>query len=373
MDLVDAVDPHVDFSQNVTGPPLGPFVDPIYEVLTSVLTASSGDLTPLAVRGLSSLATRSPSALLDLKQVEGLVVLFTTRLRQAGTSGSLATNEEENEEEEAEAILRALRALSRRRPEYTTLLQAHTLPALIALVDAAMARAPAPGPSRPHPDNLTYALKALGHLSSQPEVFSSVLSSLMDRILLLPPTASQPPAFRADCPNAKEVTPALLAALASIFNQHGGSHSAALPALLDLPQPPTKRDSPDPSPSPYLWYLVLALLNSGQPGEAQLDEASMESCMTVLATVTEQLDTTPAGMQDMFVSRVIHVFYPPFPILGPPPNHSMRPDFQPFDKEGFQERGDILYALAVVVGSLNVQSTLLQVLTGDIHDQHDKW
>lgn len=64
----------------------------------------------------------------------------------------------------------------------------------------------------------------------------------------------------------------------------------------------------------------------------------------------------------MFVSRVIHVFYPPFPILGPPPKHSMGPDFQPFDKKGFQERGGILYALAVVVGSLNVQSTLLQVM-----------
>jgi hypothetical protein len=70
VDLIEAVDPLVDFSASREGPPLLPYVPGIQSTLTRLLTSEQDpEAVALAARGLASLATLSPSPLLEVAQV----------------------------------------------------------------------------------------------------------------------------------------------------------------------------------------------------------------------------------------------------------------------------------------------------------------
>jgi hypothetical protein len=263
VDLIDAVDPSLDFTGLTGGPPLAPFVPQLHAALLECLTAPAPGPARLAVQGLASLATRSPSELLAPEQAHALVPLFTARLRaEERTVGDAY------DPDLARALLQGLQTLSRRRSEHTAAVLAHTLPELLGWMDEAAAaggctlrqRLLLPGAAAANgsssitsTSNSTIAnsdssleldrcLRALAVLAEQGEVFQAVVPALLTRVLL-PASARNlhhPHQQQGRIPQLRpgDGTGHILLSLAQIFASTSTANARAVPALLALAPPP---------------------------------------------------------------------------------------------------------------------------------------
>lgn len=263
VDLIDAVDPSLDFTGLTGGAPLAPFVPQLHAALLECLTAPAPGPARLAVRGLASLATRSPSELLAPKQADALVPLFTARLRaEERTVGDAY------DPDLARALLQGLQTLSRRRAEHTGAVLAHTLPELLGWMDEAAAAGGCVTPSSaaaqrrlgllqlqqcadasshgssggggPGASNssleLDRCLRALAVLAEQAEVFQAVVPALLTRVLL-PASASTRQASATPQLRPGDGTGHILLSVAQIFASTSAANATAVPALLALTAP----------------------------------------------------------------------------------------------------------------------------------------
>lgn len=272
VDLIEAVDPSLDCTGLDGGPPLAPFVPQLHAALLECLTAPAPAPARLAVQGLASLATQSPSELLPPEQAHALVRLFTARLRaEERTVGDAY------DPDLARALLQGLQTLSRRREAHTGAVLAHTLPELLGWMDeaaaaggcltpaaaAAAAQQAQQGMGRlqlgqrqdhashgsSHGNNssleLDRCLRALAVLAEQAEVFQAVVPALLTRVLL-PASARHGRHGQANQqrrPPTPQLRPGdgtghILLSLAQIFASTSAANAQTVPALLALAPPP---------------------------------------------------------------------------------------------------------------------------------------
>ncbi len=374
VELVDAVDPGLDFSASAEGPPLAPYVADIHKALLEHLGSPIPGPALLAVRGLASLATRSPSDLLAPAQSNALVALFTARLQAEERTVGPAYDPDL-----ARALLQGLRTLSQRRPEHTAAVLSHTLPELLQWMDEATAAATSAGAkgngvfvgSFSRTPELDRCLGALAFLAGQAEIFQAVVPSLLNRVML-----PGPPAVL----KGGEGTTHILSSLAKIFVSTSAANQAALPALLALPPPPTiaaaakdehamEVESEEEAsstvtttspPSPCLWSLLTAILASAAQGQV-LDDAALEAALRVFGAATEAL---PPILQDLLAVRLLRYFFPAMPASAfggrddDLPAPSVILGLHAVDPSAYPSQAQALAVLCTVLASLHVTSPL---------------
>ncbi|TFJ84477.1 hypothetical protein NSK_004462 [Nannochloropsis salina CCMP1776] len=289
VDLVEAVDPDLDFTASAHGPPLAPYVPLLHGRFLACLNSPASGPALLAVKGLASLATRSPSQLLTSAQASELVVLFTHRIQAEERSVGPAYDRNLDQ-----ALLEALKVLSARRQELRAILVEHTVPELLKWLDEAAAgrgvsastahgkengngradldsndvgqssrRSRKEGVSAGRTDDSTLANKgycnvecginsleldrclgALAFLADQTEIFEAVVPSLLARVLVaqnMSDTAEDK--HRKDMGGwtswtlrTEEEARHILSSLAAILVRTSAINQAALPGLLGLPE-----------------------------------------------------------------------------------------------------------------------------------------
>ena len=372
VDLVEAVDPSLDFSATAEGPPLSPYVPQLHATLLECLGSPASGPALLAVKGLASLATRSPSDLLSPAQTSSLVTLFTARLQAEERTVGPAYDPDL-----AQALLQGLRALSSRRKEHTEVVLAHTLPELLKWMDeATTAVAAAAGggaggmttmmkgsiaaatngvssssssksnsssssSSSSSSPELERCLGALAFLAGQAEVFQAVVPSLLNRVLVSPTTATEgrggvgamevEEGQGVSCAlRVGEGTTHILSSLATIFVSTSAVNHAALPALLALPPSPLpsssssssvasvasseameveKELSSSPSsPSSSCLWSLQTAILSSAAQGRILDNAALEATLRVFGAATEAL---PPSLQDLLALRLLRFFVAP--------------------------------------------------------------